>query len=120
MTLRALEKSVLPFNGIETFDAPPEIASIQCVSDEVFARCPVTGRPDQYTVDIRYTKPAQVIEATSLKLYLQQFRDQGMFCEELAARIARDVKEKSGAQTVEVSTALLPADGVAVVATARV
>ncbi len=120
MKLTALEKSVPPFNGIETFDAPPETASIQCVDDEVFARCPVTGRYDQYTVDIRYTKPAQVMETTSLKLYLQQFRDQGIFCEELAARVARDVKEKSRAQSVEVSAALMPADGIAVVATAKV
>jgi len=78
--------------GLETFAAPASLTSVEMTSDEVTAVCPVTGQPDFYRVEIAYTPAERCIESKSLKLYLQSFRNEGIFCEDLAARILRDVE----------------------------
>ena len=65
------------------------------------ALCPVTGQPDQYELTITYTPDGRTIESKSLKLYLWSFRDQGVYAENLAARIARDLGKALG-RTVSV------------------
>src|SRR5208337_3778916 len=60
-------------------------------SDEVTSLCPVTGQPDWGTVIIEYAPRGLCIESKSLKLYLWSFREEGIFCEALADRIADDV-----------------------------
>ena len=94
-TFEALGKSGVNDIGgkLETFAAPRTVTDVSMTSDEVTAVCPVTGQPDQYTVTIRYTPNALCIESKSLKLYFQQFRNEGIFCEAFAARIARDVMD---------------------------
>ena len=62
-------------------------------SDEVTSLCPVTGQPDWETVRIEFEPGPYCIESKSLKLYLWSFREEGAFCEALAARIAGDVYE---------------------------
>jgi 7-cyano-7-deazaguanine reductase len=62
-------------------------------STEVAAVCPVTGQPDQYTVTIKLKVASSSIESKSLKLYLQQFRNEGIFCEALADTICKDIVE---------------------------
>jgi 7-cyano-7-deazaguanine reductase len=59
-------------------------------SDEVTALCPVTGQPDWYKVNIQIATTSHSIESKSLKLYLQGYRDRGIFCEELASQICKD------------------------------
>jgi 7-cyano-7-deazaguanine reductase len=60
-------------------------------SDEFTSLCPVTGQPDWSTVIIEYAPRNRCIESKSLKLYLWSFREEGIFCEALADRIAADV-----------------------------
>ncbi|RMG91202.1 MAG: preQ(1) synthase [Chloroflexi bacterium] len=55
------------------------------------AFCPVTHQPDFYTVKIQYAPNEQCIESKSLKLYLQSFRGEGKFAEQLASEIAQDI-----------------------------
>src|SRR5690242_12005402 len=55
-------------------------------SDEVTSLCPVSGQPDFSTVEIEIEGMFS-IEIKSLKLYLQSFRQVGIMCEALAARI---------------------------------
>ena len=76
---------------LETFDAPEHVVDVKMTSDEVTAVCPVTGQPDYYTIVIHYTPNSKCIESKSLKLYFNKFRNEGIFCEALAARIADDV-----------------------------
>jgi len=45
--------------------------------------CPKTGQPDFGRVSIRYVADASCIELKSLKLYLQSFRDRGIFYEDV-------------------------------------
>ena len=58
---------------------------------EFTALCPKTGQPDFGTITIEYGPGELLIESKALKFYLWSFRDEGAFCEDLAARIADDV-----------------------------
>ena len=53
--------------------------------------CPMTGLPDFGTLTIRYTPNRSIIELKSLKYYLLQFRNVGMFYEHVANRITDDL-----------------------------
>ena len=53
--------------------------------------CPMTGLPDFGTINIRYTPDRFIIELKSLKYYLLQFRNVGMFYEHVANRILDDL-----------------------------
>lgn len=64
---------------------------VRYTTKELNALCPVTGQPDQYEVIIQYDAPGKTIESKSLKLYLWSFRDRGIFAEDLAATIAKDL-----------------------------
>lgn len=76
---------------LDTFDMPKGVCSVEYVSDEVTAVCPITGQPDWYVVKINLRGSKKGIESKSLKLYLQSFREDGQFCEEFASTIAHDV-----------------------------
>lgn len=71
-------------------DDRPSMVEMQ--SDEVTAICPVTLQPDMYRVTIRYRPADHILESKSLKLYLESFRTQGVFCEALPAIILRTIK----------------------------
>ena len=78
------------YAGLETFPNPG-VADVELVSDELTAVCPITGQPDLYRVTIGYRPAGLCLESKSLKLYLNGFRNEGVFCEALAARIRDDV-----------------------------
>jgi 7-cyano-7-deazaguanine reductase len=80
-----------PSLHLETFDAPLYVSLVTMESDEVSSVCPVTGQPDLYTVVISYVPGLKCLESKSLKRYLWSFRGQGIFCEDLSARILTDV-----------------------------
>ncbi len=58
---------------------------------EFTSLCPKTGQPDFGRVTIDYGPRDRCLESKALKFYLWSFRDEGAFCEALAARIADDV-----------------------------
>lgn len=64
---------------------------VRYTTKELNALCPVTGQPDQYELIILYDAPGHTFESKSLKLYLWSFRDKGIFAEDLAATIAKDL-----------------------------
>lgn len=53
--------------------------------------CPNTGQPDYATVNIRYVAEADCLELKSLKLYLQTFRNEGVFYENVTNIILDDL-----------------------------
>lgn len=67
------------------------VREVVYTTKELNALCPVTGQPDQYELTISYMPNGKTIESKSLKLYLWSFRDQGIYAENLAATIARDL-----------------------------
>ena len=59
--------------------------------DEFTSICPKTGQPDFATLEIRYVAGARCIELKSLKLYLQSYRDQGIYYEDVTNLILDDL-----------------------------
>src|SRR5438132_13448973 len=64
--------------------------TIEIVCPEFTSLCPKTGQPDFGTITFTYTPRDLCIELKSLKLYLQQFRNQGIFYEMVVNRILDD------------------------------
>ncbi len=104
--------------GLESFAAPQGLSCVRLVSEEVTALCPVTSQPDWYGVAITY-RGLRCLESKSVKLYLNGFREVGLFCEALACRIRDDVVNAIGPEcTVLVEVRQRPRGGVAIVAEA--
>ena len=78
---------------LETFENqfPQRDYSIEIVCPEFTSVCPKTGQPDFGTLTFTYTPDKLCVELKSLKLYLQQFRDQGIFYEHVTNRILTDL-----------------------------
>ncbi len=115
-----LGKSVRqPVRRLDVFQKPPGVETVILESDEVTSLCPVTGQPDWETVRIEFAPDKYCIESKSLKLYLWSFREEGVFCEALAAQIAKDVFDSCQPFWCTVTVTQKPRGGVKIVATAR-
>jgi 7-cyano-7-deazaguanine reductase len=78
---------------LETFDNqyPFRDYEIKIVCPEFTSVCPKTGQPDFGTLTFTYTPAERCVELKSLKLYLQQFRNEGIFYEHATNRILDDL-----------------------------
>lgn len=78
---------------LETFENqfPQRDYTIEIVCPEFTSVCPKTGQPDFGVLTLRYTPDRKCVELKSLKLYLQQFRNEGIFYEHVTNRIVDDL-----------------------------
>jgi len=78
---------------IETFDNPHPDRDylIRHVAAEFTSVCPRTGQPDFGTIEIEYVADRRCIELKSLKVYLQGYRNEGVFYEDVVNRILDDL-----------------------------
>jgi len=78
---------------LETFDNqyPDREYTIEIVCPEFTSVCPRTGQPDFGKLTITYVPAEKCLELKSLKLYLQQFRNVGIFYEHVTNRILDDL-----------------------------
>jgi len=78
---------------LETFDNPHPGREylIRHVAPEFTSVCPKTGQPDFGTITIEYVAGAKCVELKSLKLYLQSYRNVGVFYEDVVNRILDDL-----------------------------
>jgi 7-cyano-7-deazaguanine reductase len=102
----------------EAFDAP-SVATVTLEAREFTSICPKTGQPDFGTVTITYTPDRLCVESRALKYYLWSFRDEGAFCESLAARIADDVVYAIAPKKLRVEVSQNVRGGIAIVAVAE-
>lgn len=74
---------------LETFSNPfpGREYTIQITCPEYTSVCPKTGQPDYGTLVITYIPEGKCVELKSLKLYLQQYRNEGIFYERLTNQI---------------------------------
>ena len=70
-----------PERDYEIFISCPEFTSV----------CPMTGLPDFGEIRITYTPAAQCVELKSLKYYMIEFRDRGIFYESVTNQILDDL-----------------------------
>lgn len=115
--LKALGTSgvTTPSEFLEKFPRPKGVKKVTMVSDEVYAICPKTGQPDFYTVEITYSPDKSCIESKSLKLKLQSFREDGVFCEHLSSVIAQHVIQSIYPFWVSVKVTQKPRGGVSII-----
>jgi 7-cyano-7-deazaguanine reductase len=78
---------------LETFENqfPERDYTIEIVCPEFTSVCPKTGQPDFGVLTFTYVPEATCVELKSLKLYLQQFRNEGIFYENITNRILDDL-----------------------------
>ncbi len=112
-----IDKSVLypvdyQYNEIRDIDI-----SIQ--HPEFTAVCPMTGLPDFGTISIRYTPDKSIVELKSLKYYLTQYRNVGIFYEHVVNRILDDLVSVLKPKELEVTGEFTPRGGITSRVTAR-
>ena len=84
---------------LETFATPVDTPFvIEHVAEEFTSLCPKTGHPDFGEVRVIFEPEAgsnggRCVELKSLKLYLQSFRNEGIFYEAVTNRIRDDLAE---------------------------
>ena len=78
---------------LETFpnSHPRRDYTITHTCPEFTAVCPKTGQPDFGTLRISYVPDARCVELKSLKLYLQTYRNQGIYYERVVNVILDDL-----------------------------
>ncbi len=104
--LHALGKGPMPpQRALECFAVAETVRRVELESNELVAKCPVTGQTDLYRVSIAYRPAGWALETKSLKLYFAAFQQDpdGIFAEHLADRIAADVADATSAVDVEVT-----------------
>lgn len=102
----------------EAFEAP-DVRTVTMTAVEFTSICPRTGQPDFGSVVIEYTPRERCLESKALKYYLWSYRDEGAFCESLAARIAEDVAYAIAPRYVRVTVNQSVRGGIAIMATAE-
>ena len=78
---------------LETFanQFPGRDYLIEIICPEFTSVCPKTGQPDFGTLTLRYNPAKLCVELKSLKVYLQAFRNEGIFYENVTNRIFADL-----------------------------
>ncbi len=64
--------------------------------------CPMTAQPDFAEMVITYTPGGFLVELKSLKIYLNSYRDRGIFHEEAVNEVLKDFVERIHPKRVEV------------------
>ncbi len=81
--------------------------------------CPLTKQPDFATIEITYVPDEYVVESKSMKLYLETFRNVGVFHEHLAVDIAKDFRTFVKPRSVTVTVNFNVRGGIGISATYR-
>lgn len=99
---------------LETFDNryPGRDYKIEIVAPEFTSVCPKTGQPDFGKITISYIPKAKCIELKSLKLYLQSFRNEGIFYENVTNVILDDLAAVVDPQWMKIEAAFSARGGI--------
>ena len=76
--------------------------TVEFTCPEFTCVCPKTGFPDFATIFIKYNPDQWCVELKSLKLYINKFRDQGVFHEDVTNIIADDLIKLMDPKEIEV------------------
>jgi 7-cyano-7-deazaguanine reductase len=97
----------------EVFDNPRPNRQyvIRHVAPEFTSVCPKTGQPDFGTIQIEYTPARRCVELKSLKLYLQSYRNVGVFYEDVVNRILDDLAAQLKPRWMKVTGSFAPRGG---------
>ena len=85
---------------------------IQHVAPEFTSVCPKTGQPDFGAIQIEYIPDKLCVELKSLKLYLQSYRNQGIFYEDVINVILDDLLAATSPRWMKVTGSFTPRGGI--------
>ncbi len=99
---------------LEVFDNqyPGRDYTIEIVCPEFTSVCPKTGQPDFGTLIFEYVPDQKCIELKSLKLYLQKFRNEGIFYENVTNRILDDLVALLKPRRMKLTAKFTPRGGI--------
>lgn len=103
-----------PIELLETFDNqfPNRDYVIEIVCPEFTSVCPKTGQPDFGTLTFTYTPDRKCVELKSLKMYLQSFRNAGIFYENVTNQILDDLVAVLAPRRMKLVAAFTPRGGI--------
>lgn len=105
---------------LETFnnEFPGRDYVIEIVCPEFTSVCPKTSQPDFGTLTFSYTPGEKCVELKSLKMYLQSFRNEGIFYENVTNRILDDLVAVLQPRWMELVAEFTPRGGISTTVTA--
>ncbi|MGC4004419.1 MAG: preQ(1) synthase [Pirellulales bacterium] len=101
-------------NKLETFanQFPQRDYVIEIVAPEFTSVCPMTGQPDFGTLTINYVPEKLCVELKSLKMYLQAFRNEGIFYENVTNSILDDLVDALQPRSLTLTAQFTPRGGI--------
>jgi len=109
-----MPEPTVPTGDLETFPnpSPGRDYSIEIVCSEFTSICPKTGQPDFGTITFTYTPDKLCVELKALKLYLQSFRNRGIFYEAATNQILDEFVRACSPRRCRVTGAFTPRGGI--------
>ena len=93
--------------------------TVKIILPEFTSVCPKTGLPDFGTITIEYIPDELCLELKSLKYYLLEYRDMGIFMENTANKILDDVVKACKPKVARITADFTPRGGLKSVITAE-
>ena len=103
---------------IETWPNQYADYEIEIITPEFTSVCPKTGLPDFGKLVLRYVPDKRCLELKSYKMYLNAYRDLGIFQENVVNRVLRDVVKAAKPMFATVVGDFAPRGGLTSIVTA--
>ncbi len=112
-------KTNVPLLEVFPNPQPQRDYHIDIESPEFTSVCPKTGQPDFATIHITYIPDKTCIELKSLKFYLQQYRNEGIFYEDITNKILNDLVAACSPRFMQLVSKWTPRGGITTMITAE-
>ena len=107
-----------PLPEIEVWPNQYPDYEIEIVIPEFTSVCPKTGLPDFGKLTLRYVPDKDCLELKSYKMYLLEYRNLGIFQENVVNRVLRDVVKAANPKSATVVGDFAPRGGLGTIVTA--
>ena len=107
-----ISKTKIPVLEVFPNPHPGRSYEIEIEAPEFTSVCPITGQPDFGAVHITYIPSKTCIELKSLKYYLQQYRNKGIFYENITNIMLDDLVAACAPQRMKLITRWNPRGGI--------
>lgn len=95
----------------EPFENKGKETRVEIVNPEFTSLCPKTGLPDYGTIRITYVPDKLIVELKSLKYYFLQYRNTGIFYENLTQQVLKHLVKRVHPLEMTVAAEFTPRGG---------
>jgi 7-cyano-7-deazaguanine reductase len=96
---------------VEPFDNQDKATVVEIVNPEFTSLCPRSGLPDFGTIRITYVPDKLIVELKSLKYYFLQYRNTGIFYEQLTQQVLKHLVKRVHPLEMTVAAEFTPRGG---------